>query len=452
MNKKLPNQGMIVPTMIFIMLAVTVSAIAVGTFVINNFARVNRTYFSTNALLSAEAGAEQALYELNQDSTFTGHATEQEYFSNAEQGRGTYQTQIIGGNISNEKLIVATGRLYRRISDSEPAVTRKIRLTVVGTTSDSFSVQTGPGGLIMNNSATIANGDVHVNGTITMSNSSRIGSASNPLNVYAAHVACPTAGGATYPSLCEGGEPISMPGTQAHIYGEVRATNQTNGAKMSNPGLITNSSAEAVALPSHDRQAQQAAISQEITGTAASCNSNQTRTYQANTKINGDVAIRNNCQVTVLGNIWITGSLTLENSSRIRVDNALTQSPYMMVDGSSISVQNSASILANDGDFGFWFVTYRSAAACSPDCADVTGVDLYNSRNINTITLNNTGLAAGSVFYARWTKVTSSQSGSVGGVVGQTVQLDNTGNISFGTELSSGETIWSIKNYTQIFD
>lgn len=443
---------MIVPTMIFVMILLTVSALALATFTINHYSRVQNDVLASNALLSAEAGAEQTLYELNQDSDFSGYASEQEFFNDTTQGRGTYQTQVLPGSISNEKLIIATGRLYRRAGDSQPKVTRKVRLTVVGTSPNTYSVQTGPGGLVMGNSATIANGNVYVNGTLTMNNSSRIGSSSNPLNVWAAHISCPTSGGSSYPSQCSSGQPISIIGTQAEIYGEVRATNQTNGSHMYNPGLIADSEAAPIGLPAYDRDAQKAAVATTISGAAASCSGSQTRTWEADTKITGNVTIANNCVVTVNGNIWITGTLTLSNSSRLKLGNSVTTAPYIMVDGNSISLNNTSSVLANAGGIGFWFINYYSTASCAPDCADVTGTDLYNSKDLNTISLGNSGLAAGSVFFARWTKVTLGQSGSIGAVLGQTVELNNTGNISFGTQLSSGTSIWSIKNYTQIFD
>lgn len=445
------DSGVIVPTMVFIMLALTVSALAIATFTINHSARINTNLLATKALLTAEAGAEQTLYELNQDSNFTGFATEQTFIDDGTQGRATYETVVAAGSISNEKLITSTGRFYRRATDATPEVIRKIRLTVVGTTTDSYSVQVGPGGLIMENSATIANGEVHVNGYLHMKNSARIGSATNPVDVSIAHHNCPVGGGPGYPEACTSGQPITMENT-AHIYGNVCATNQTDGAAMSNSGLIAGCNAPTVGLPEHDRQAQIDAVATTITGAAASCSGSQTRTYVANTHITGDAIIANNCQVTVEGDVWIDGKFELKNSSTIRVANTATVRPQVMVDGAYASFQNNSDIIANPSNIGFQFITYRSAAVCSPNCASVTGTDLYNSRDINTIELQNASLAAGTNFYARWSKITVHNSGSLGSIIGQTVLLRNTGNISFGSNLSSGESIWSVKNWLQVFD
>ena len=443
--------GFIVPTMVFIRLLLSFSALALATFAINHFSRINDNLIDTSALLTAEAGAEQTLYELNQNNDFGGYPTEQTFFDNATQGRGTYQSQIAAGSVSNEKIITATGRIYLPQSDTEPRSIRKVRLTVVGTTPTNYSVQTGPGGLIMTNSATIANGDVQINGYLAMSNSARIGSATNPLQTFVAHINCPEAGGPTYPAQCTSSQPITI-SNPAQIYGEVCATNQTNGAGMSNPGLIPGCIAPPVALPAHDRAAQVLSATNVMTADQASCSQNQTRTYPANTHIIGEVNITNNCQVTVGGDVWIDGKFKLANSARLRVSDSASTTPTIMIDGDFADFANNSSILANSASIGFQFINYYSKAACSPNCADVTGDDLYGSKDVVTIKLNNSTLAPGSTFYSRWTKLELANSGSIGSVIGQTIQLSNSGNISFGSNLSSGQSIWSIKNYRQVFD
>lgn len=221
---------------------------------------------------------------------------------------------------------------------------------------------------------------------------------------------------------------------------------------MSNPGLQAGCSAQATELPDYDRQAQINAVATTITSQAASCQGLQSKTWEANTHITGNAELSNICIVTIKGNVWIDGRLRLNNISVLRVDNSVTSMPTIMVDGSDISLSNASIVLPNASGIGIQFITYRSAAACSPNCADVTGSDLFNSKDIRTITISNASLAAGSILYARWSKVELSNSGSVGALAGQTVQLNNAGNISFGTQLSSGNSIWSIKNYRQIFD
>src|SRR5690606_30709873 len=116
-----------------------------------------------------------------------------------------------------------------------------------------------------------------VNGTITMSGSAQIGLSNAPVDVFSAHQSCPLGGGPTYPSQCDpiDGEPISI-SNPAWIYGDVRAENQSNGSRMSDGGLISNSNVDPLPLPPHDRTAQKSAIvpANDRTGADASCTTN----------------------------------------------------------------------------------------------------------------------------------------------------------------------------------
>lgn len=456
----LSNRGAILPIMTVILLFLLGIGLTLMGVALNQYRHSQRGLTQANSLLAAEAGIEKSLQELNQDDTFAGYASEQEFFNNDHQGRGTYETTVTNGDINNEKIITSIGRVYTPPSASEPRVTRRVEAVVVGTTATDYSVHTGPGGLIMNNSATIANGDVHVNGFIRMRNSSRIGSESNPGTIEVPHIHCPEPPDETFPQQCgEGeGQPIDIE-SPAWIYGDVYATNQTDGEYMSHGGLIDGSTAEEVTLPDYDRQAHKDASDAEedsISHTNASCTQNNTtKTWGTGARITGgDVEISKKCKVFIEGDVWIRdGGLLLRNSGRIEVAAGLEESPTVMIDGvNGFESYNSSAIIANENGVGVDFITFHSDADCSPDCTDVSGVDLYNSQQINTILLNNSGEAAGSTFYARWSKVEVSNSGSMGGVLGQTVELSNSGNISFGEELSSGESVWSIVNYRRVFE
>ncbi len=453
------SRGMILPTILIVMLIVMTVGLSLSAFVLAQLDRTTRGVMTANAMLAAEAGAEMTLHGLNEDQTFGGYPAEVE-FTDRNIGTTTYQTRIEEGDLSNEKIITSTGRFYEP-NNSSHTVQRSVQLVVVGTTTDDFSVQTGPGGLIMNNQATIANGDVHINGYLQMSNQARIGSADSPSNVYVANVNCPEPPDGTFPRQCGPGEsePINI-SSPAHIYGRVEANNQTNDEHMSSPGLVADTGVEAVPLPAFDRPSVGNVISDEgqnMLATEASCSQNGgEQVWQANTRIvNGDVGISRSCTAIIEGNVWIDQNLIMSNSGTIQVSDSVTEPPILMIDGSSgIEMRNSSRILTNSNGVGVRIITFYSEASCSPDCNDgeVAGQDLYDSRDIITINLRNSSLAAGTTFYARWTKARLNQSGAIGGVIGQTVELSNTGNISFGTELSSGETVWAIKNYQQVFE
>lgn len=323
-----------------------------------------------------------------------------------------------------------------------------------GVSSGDYSVVTGVGGLIMSNSAKIVGGNVYVNGRITMSNTAQIGLSTNPVDVKAAHQSCPVPANATYPRVCnsgENGQPITLTNS-SRIYGEVQATNQTNGASMSNPGLIAGSP-PAVAIPDYDRTAQVAAVSNTLNG-SFSCSSGNF-TWPANYKITGNVSISNSCQVTAYGNVWIGGTLSLSNSSKMIVaDSVGTTKPVIMVDGQSgATFSNNTELKSNNQNTGFRIITYYSTASCSPNCSNVTGTDLYNSSTRSTINLVNSSQGPHTEFFARWSQVDVNNGGNIGALVGQTIRMTNSGAVTFGATVSGagGIQAWVIKSYKRDF-
>ncbi len=178
--------------------------------------------------------------------------------------------------------------------------TRTLKVTVVGTGSDGYSVHTGPGGLILGGSARITNSDVFVNGTVTMTGAAQIGTSSQPVDVRVAHQVCPTTTdpGPSYPQVCTTGQPISLQWS-TFIYGSVCATNQTsygpNPAKniqqgSGGQGLMLGCVAPPVSTPSYDRTAH----INNITTTGAGNNNTYTcqsgpflRTWPGNLRLTG---------------------------------------------------------------------------------------------------------------------------------------------------------------------
>lgn len=417
-----------------------------------NLARKDQMH--SQAQFGTDASIDYAVEQINADPNWAGTVSPVELHNDGNT-KVTYEVSVTN-NSTTTKTINATGYAYSPVTRSTPNSTVKIKVDLRAVTSGNFSLVTGVGGLYMSNSAKILGGDVYVNGEISMSNSAQIGLSSNPVNLSVAHQTCPTPANSSYPQICGSGngEPIEL-NNSAHIYGDVKANNQTDGAGMSNPGLTAGSGVAALPLPPHDRSAQKAAVTSEITGAAASCWGTQTKTWAANTKIVGNVTLSNSCQVTVLGDVWITGNLNASNSTRIIAADSLGSTrPNIMVDGSSgATFSNSTKLVSNASATGFQVVTYRSDASCSPDCANVTGTDLYNSRNDTTISLSNNTEGPDTIFYARWTRVQINNSGQIGALVGQTVQLSNSGTITFGTSIpGTGETFWVINGYRRSFE
>ena len=420
-----------------------------------------RDQAQTQSQFSADAGLDRSFEEINNDPAWTGTGGEVT-LHNETSVRTTYQVTVVDTG-ADRKLVTSVGRTYKPASSTSVASIIRIEAEMRSVSSGEYSVVSGVGGLIMSNSAKILGGDIFINGTIALSNSAQIGLTTSPVNVSSAHNSCPSPADATYPSICnngENGQPITL-NNSSKIYGSVKANNQTNGSNMSNPGLLTPHCLVPVEgpncitpapLPSHDRDAQKAAVATTITGASAGCSSG-TKIWAANTKITGDVTISSSCKVTANGNIWITGKLTMSNSSELIVSDSMgTTRPVIMFDGDSAKFSNSSMLRSNASSTGFMVIAYKSNAGCSPDCADVTGSDLFNSQSVTRIDLDNSASGPNTIFYARWSKVKVSNSGQLGALVGQTVELTNSGTITFGTSTGTGTSFWVLDGYRRKFN
>lgn len=442
-----------------------------------NYHFTRTAVYRVSALAAAEAGADAAVFNLNlaynsggpdykgttpPSSNVCGLATSATsspsavtFKNDTAHGKVTYETCIVdtspgGANPLLERTIYSVGKVYQPASAAHPIGVQRVKLVVEAQVSGTYSVHTGNGGLNLSNSATITNGNVYVNGGINMTNTSQIGSVGAPLSVYAANYLCPKTSPFTgYPALCATGEPISI-GNSAAIYGDVHANGQTTTSGMSNTGLVQTTGVSTLPLPTYDRDSQKAAVTTLISGDQ-SCSSSSTVTYQANTKIAGSLTVGNNCSIILKGNLWITGNLVLNQKAFVKPDTTVTTMPTVMIDGSGgLNFSQQSGSAANNNGIGTQFITFYSAATCSPDCPSLTGSDLVNSTALTTITLNNQSLSAGSRFYAYWSGLSIGQGGAIGSVAGQRIDLNNSGSISFASTQGSNTYSWVVRFYDNL--
>lgn len=454
MSKHTKQKGFILLTV----LATTIFIMSLGIvslqLITSNLRTARSQQYLVNAQFAADAGIDDAIRQLNANDNWAGTGTELTLYSSDY--RSSYQTWVSSGATNLQKFITVTAKTYAPASAATPKYIRKFSVEMRGITSGNYSVVTGVGGLVMANSSKIVGGSVYVNGSITMSNSAQIGLSTKPVTVRAAHQNCPVPATAAYPKVCgtgENGQPINITSPNAYIYGNVQATNQTSGTNMSLPGLQAGNPAP-TPLPTHDRAAQISAVSSTLTGNF-SC-TNGSYTWPANYRVTGNVTISNKCEVTVAGDVWIGGNFDMRNSQSKMIvsSSAGTTQPAIMIDGSTgATFDNATTLQSNSQNTGFRIVTYWSAAGCSPGCSDVTGTDLYNSRNHTTISLSNSASGPNTEFYARWTQIDVNNSGNIGALVGQTVNLTNSGAITFGTSVTGvgGIEAWVIKSYKRTF-
>lgn len=449
--KRRSEDGQILITLIIVVPSLILMIGAYLVLSTSNY-RLSRTdQFHTMSQAAADSGADYAIAQINQDANYSGTA---ETTLHSDSTLKTTYTTSVSNVDSNNKLLTATGKTYWPASSANPATSVTIKVQLRAVAQGNYSLISGQGGLVMSNSSKIIAGDIFINGTIKMTNSSQIGLTTNPVNVSVADAACPTPADATYPRLCSSGEgptPISIT-NPAWIYGNVKANNQPDGNRMTNPGLTATSGVTVQALPSYDRDAQKAAVETTVTGASAGCNSG-TKTWAANTKITGDVEVKNSCKVTVAGNIWITGNLTLSNTAQlIMADSLGATRAYIMVDGSAgATFKQTTQLVSNASSTGFEVISYWANSGCSPDCANLTGTGLANSQAVTTISLLNSASAPQSIFYAYWSQVNIGNSGQIGALIGQTINMNNSSTITFGSTAQSGSVYWVANGYRRAF-
>lgn len=459
MNKlRKDERGYFLVSVVVMILFLTVVGLALASLSTTQYQHVKRQMFEQNAQLVTEAGIERSVHQLNSDDDFAGYTSTQLFYDNTTQGKATFTSSVTDNPDGNSKTIISTGVVYK-VGDSEPFLTRKIRATVVGTSSTGYSVHTGPGGLILSGSANITNSQVYVSGTITMSGASKIGTVNNPVNVDVANSACPTGSnpGPTYPQVCTGTQPISL-AHSTNIYGTVCATGQTSKGPNNNiqggttgEGLKSGCTAPVYPQPTYDRAAHLAAVTTTGAGNNNTyvCNNWPfNRNWPSNLRLTGNVSIGGSCDMTINGNVHITGNLDIGGASKIRVADSLgANRPTIIVDG-TITVGGSASMIANSTGTGIQFISYKNSTG-NPD-ATVTGTNLKTSQSLQAITVGGAVNLPGMIFNAYWAKVTLSGSGNVGAAAGQTVDLSGAGTVVFGTTLSSGSKTWTITSYQPI--
>lgn len=465
LQKSQDQRGVVLITILVMGMIITFVGLSLADLAINQYSRTNGNVFRSNALLTAEAGVERTLNEVNDTSSFAGYSTEQEFFNNDSQGRGTYTSTVTNGTSGNERVITATGKIYRK-STNKLEATRSVRVTIVGTTSEGYSIYAGAGGLNMSGSGNITNSDVNINGKITLTGSAAIGTQAKPVKVNVANQSCPTGTnpGPTYPQVCTTGQPISFTNS-TFVYGQICATGQTTTRIGTSPdslrSLIPGCVAPPVTMPPYDRAAHIARMTTTASPSTTAYNCSTwsptggptgfARTWPADLKLTGNVSASSSCELTITGDVYITGNFDMSGNAAIRIaDSVGTRRPVIVVDG-AVTASGSSKILANSSGTAAHIISYKSSASCSPNCTNVTGTDLRNSQNLTTITVAGHGGYPGGVFQAYWSKVVISGSGTMGAAVGQAIDISGSGSLVFGQTLSSGESTWTIRSYQQIF-
>jgi hypothetical protein len=210
-------------------------------------------------------------------------------------------------------------------------------------------------------------------------------------------------------------------------------------------------------MPTHDRGSVTSTITSTQSGSSASCDNDEgSTTWPAHLKITGNTEI-DECTLTVSGDVWITGNFELDGDGDgvIKVKEGLTTPPVIMVDGSDgVHLNNDTIVRPNSDNVGIRFITYWSAASCSPNCLNVTGSDLYNGLSHLTVYIDNGVQAKRSEFFARWSAIKLDNDSSSGALVGQQIYLDNDAVVVLDNTVefnSDGNSTWKLGTYNRVY-
>jgi len=468
---KKDERGIALVTVMIVMLILTAIGLSLMDISVRQLARTHNKTFTANAQLTSEAGIERTIAQMN-DGTTAGFATEQQFFNDATQGRGTYQTTVSAGTGQNEKIITSIGRVYRPNQTTNPVSTRITKVSVVGTGSSGYSVQVGPGGLTMSGGAQIMNSSIYVGGALSMSGGAQIGKSGQPIAVSIANRGC-VDGSGNYPAVSPcATAPITQSGGVKIYDSSLCAAGLTN-----NPGNVISSMPTppscdpgAAAMPTYDRNAQISAVTTTLPSTDSDADCNQydakhnwtaVRTYPANLKITNSSSnaftIGSSCDVTLNGNVYVTGTggLNITAGAKFRVADSLgTTRPVILVDG-PLTFQGGATIIENSFGTSVEFISFCAKSSASATCTlpstYPTGTTLYNYAKQTTVTVTGGSGAAGALFYAYYGGVSISGAGTMGAVVGQSLNLSGGANVVFGTQLAVDRQTWTIRSYQRGF-
>lgn len=483
------EKGFVVGMLLSLIIIISLLLLTITSSAIGNWQSATSENARANAQFAADAGLDVGIHEVNlAANTATpwmgtaGQANadafdQVELFNNGDI-RTTYEVEVTDVS-TTQKTVKSTGRTFRPASSTTAKATRifEMELEEVTTGFGPGSVVSGVGGLILENNARITGGDVIVNGTVLIENNAQIGLSSTPVanavNLRVAHQSCPNPVDATYPQPCIFGEPITNNGL---IYAHVEAQNQSMpGTNMFNPGLQSSTFAP-VAVPGYDRPTHKAAVNpgdvHPPTASEVRCSGNSAD-WDPNIRITGDFHIPNNCDVTINGNVWIDGDLTMGNNANIVVSDTLTllpgwTRPVVMIDGEDgLATGNNNEIISNAANVGVEIVTvwwntdtvtnggFDCGGIADPyDCTSVTGLALSTSQSQTTIDLANNTDASGTVFRTLWSRAEVSNNGALGAVSGQTIELKQNAVINFTASISGSDNLrftWVKRGYLRVF-
>ncbi len=300
-----------------------------------------------------------------------------------------------------------------------------------------YGIQSGQGGFLLQNSSSVT-GDVFSGGSVSASGNEISGdviSAGSAGLIDNVHV-----DGSAYAHT------IANSTVDGDAYYVIKTGTSVGGT--SYPNSLDQGPA---ALPISDSQIAQWE-SDAVAGGTVTC-SNGKYTINANTtigpeKIPCDLSIINSTTVTIAGPIWVTGNITTQNSSIVKMSPTLgnqnvaiiADDPSDRINSSIITTKDSSSFQNNGGSGSFVFLISQNNSA-------------ENGGNVNAISINNSGTAL--IAYAGHGQISIGQSVHLKEATAYKIILTNSANVTYDTGLANTLFTagpgggWSISSWTE---
>ncbi|MCH8821841.1 hypothetical protein IID23_04980 [Patescibacteria group bacterium] len=387
LGKNLKNEKgqMALVTVVTILAAGVVLVAALGILTFNEIKKINNVEKSEQSYYAAEAGIEDAILRVRRNMSYPTSPT-------------TY-TLSVGSSTATVEITLPLENLnIISIGDSENRI-RKVAVNMNATPSNinsnfNYGVQVGAGGLVMAANSKVL-GNVYSNGKIE-------GASSHPEIIGDAF----SAGGLIDLMDIVKTEPAASDGN-----GHSNTINNSNmeGTPFCKFGAGNNKLCTPASDPSNIPLPLTPEDIEILQNQAASGGEQSTTTISGsgNTlgprKIDGDLIISSNSELTVTGTIWVTGDITLNSNILIKLDPAFGTDSGAFVATEEIVIDSNVTVCGSDGGSGntcnpnvsesyiMFLSTSTSSSSSDPAISMSANTDaaiLYSSAGLTKVNAN----------------------------------------------------------------
>ncbi len=304
----------------------------------------------------------------------------------------------LGRNQTGTSLVDAKGALTQIRSTTPVQVSQRSLFQ--------SSLVAGPGGIHGRFSGQMSAQTVATSGPINLEWSTRIGTADQPAKVTTSNKYC--GAGVNYATVTCATKPVTM-SSNSKIYGNLCATNQTTNPGVGNntvsPGLQgtqytlgyqQNCTAPDIQMPKFNKSAFTSTMTATKQGSQASCSGLGGNTTVPNIDANTTYTTNNvsmtRCTALLKGNVYIHKDLALNYNAVLKVDEALTERPVVVVNG-KVSLKLTSSIQPNSKGIAPYIISFDSSnAACST--SDTNCCNAFENDGCSPVTFTNADLAS----------------------------------------------------------